>query len=175
MQPNSHIYLHNRKRPQRCSQRDRTAGKAAHSEANHPASDKNRREVYPTLKTRTIAHASVHKPAKILIEDTGVGTALVTELQNAGLSAIPVKPEHDKLTRMSVQSAKFESGQVFFPNRAPWLADLETEVFAFPHARHDDQVDSISQALAHEMSRYGWDEKSLNGLAQFTASLGGWR
>ena len=28
------------------------------------------------------------------------------------------------------------------------LPDLETELFSFPGARHDDQVDSISQALA---------------------------
>jgi predicted phage terminase large subunit-like protein len=56
---------------------------------------------------------------------------------------------------MSIQSAKFKRLQVFFPNRAPWLADLETELFAFPNARHDDQVDSISQTLAHQMSGYG--------------------
>jgi phage terminase large subunit-like protein len=54
----------------------------------------------------------------------------VSELKNAGHSAIGVKPEHNKLTRMSIQSAKFESGQVFFPNQAPWLADLEDELFA---------------------------------------------
>jgi predicted phage terminase large subunit-like protein len=58
--------------------------------------------------------------------------------------AVPMtrQPEHDKLIRMSNQSAKFESGQ-FFPNRALWLADLETELFAFPNARHDNQVDSL--------------------------------
>jgi len=48
---------------------------------------------------------------------------------------------------MAVASAKFEAGQVFFPERAPWLADLEAELFAFPGSRHDDQCDSISQAL----------------------------
>jgi predicted phage terminase large subunit-like protein len=62
---------------------------------------------------------------------------------------------------MSIQSGKFESGQVLFPNQAPWLADLETELFAFPNARHDDQVDSISQALAHQISGYGWTKENL--------------
>jgi predicted phage terminase large subunit-like protein len=109
---------------------------------------------YPTLKARVIAHAKVHKPYRILIEDTGVGTALVQELKGALFSAIPVKPEHDKVTRMSIQSGKFESGQVLFPKQASWLADLESELFAFPHGRHDDQVDSISQALAHGRSGY---------------------
>jgi predicted phage terminase large subunit-like protein len=126
---------------------------------------------YPTLKARAISHAAAYKPDKILIEDSGVGTALLAELQNAGLSAIGVTPEHDKQTRMSIQSGKFESGQVFFPNDAPWLADLETELFAFPNSLHDDQVDSISQALSHEMSGKLWDQKSLDGLASFVSML----
>ncbi len=31
--------------------------------------------------------------------------------------------------------------------RASWLPDLEAELFVFPGSRHDDQCDSISQAL----------------------------
>jgi predicted phage terminase large subunit-like protein len=112
---------------------------------------------YPTLKAQAILYARAHKPDKILIEDAGVGTALVRELQDAGLTAIGVKPMHDKLTRMSIQSGKFASGRVFFPHDAPWLADFESELFAFPNGRHDDQVDSVSQALAHEISGYNLD------------------
>ena len=41
-----------------------------------------------------------------------------------------------------------------------WLAELEAELFAFPHGRHDDQVDSISQALGHEIGFY--DLKAIN-------------
>jgi hypothetical protein len=33
------------------------------------------------------------------------------------------------------------------PERATWLPDLEAELFVFPGSRHDDQCDSISQAL----------------------------
>jgi hypothetical protein len=43
---------------------------------------------------------------------------------------------------------------------APWLAELEAELFAFPHGPHDDQVDSISQALGHETGFY--DLKAFN-------------
>jgi hypothetical protein len=50
---------------------------------------------YPTLKERMIAFAKVHKPLKILIEDCGVGTALIPELKKAiQCSVIAVKPEH---------------------------------------------------------------------------------
>ena len=133
---------------------------------------------YPTLRARAVAHARAHKPDKILVEDAAVGTALIAELQNAGFPVIAVKPEHNKLTRMSIQSAKFESGLVFLPNRAPWLADLEDELFSFPFSRHDDQIDSISQALAHELPGYLWDDKSLKGLESFVRGLCGpyyWR
>ena len=74
---------------------------------------------------------------------------------------------------MAIESAKFESGRVLFPIQAPWLADLETELFAFPHGCHDDQVDSISQALGHKISGYGWDERNLSMLAAFVSALGG--
>ena len=111
---------------------------------------------YPTLKARMIAFTKVYNPWKVLIEDTGVGIALIQELQKgSGFCVIPVKPERDKRTRISIQAAKFESGQVYFPERAPWLADLEAELFTFPQSRHDDQVDSIGQALAN--ARTGYD------------------
>jgi predicted phage terminase large subunit-like protein len=129
---------------------------------------------YPTLKSRAIWHARHHQADKILIEDAGVGTALITELQNAGLSAIAVKPEHDKVTRMSIQSGKFESGQVYFPRQAQWLADFENEIFAFPNVSHDDQVDALSQALAHHQTGYCWDKRSLRNLERFTAAICGW-
>ena len=110
---------------------------------------------YPTLKARAIEHARVYRATKVLIEDAGVGTALVQELMKIGdFSVVPVKPERDKLVRMQIQSAKFESGQVFFPNRASWLRELEAELFTFPQSRHDDQVDSISQALAFSTTGY---------------------
>ena len=109
---------------------------------------------FPTLRTKVSEHAKLHKASHILIEDAGFGTALIQELKTAHFSVIPVKPEYDKKIRMSIQSAKFESGQVFFPKEAPWLADLEAELFAFPSGRHDDQVDSISQALGHKSRSY---------------------
>jgi predicted phage terminase large subunit-like protein len=109
---------------------------------------------YPTLRARAITHARAHQANAILIEDTGVGTALAAELKKGGLPTIAVKPQHDKRIRMSIQSRKFEDGTVLLPKQAPWLAEFEAELFAFPHTRHDDQVDSISQALAYDPATY---------------------
>jgi predicted phage terminase large subunit-like protein len=112
---------------------------------------------YPDLKQRALALADRHKPNRILIEDAGTGTALISELRRMGRVVIGVKPDKDKLTRMSVQSAKFEAGLVHLPESAAWLPVLEAELFSFPGARHDDQIDSISQALAHGKSGYTLD------------------
>jgi hypothetical protein len=53
---------------------------------------------------------------------------------------------------------------------ASWLADFEAELFAFPRGRHDDQVDSISQALAHKSSSY-WTKASIEGYNNVTNAL----
>ena len=44
-----------------------------------------------------------------------------------------------------------------FPNDAPYMPDLLAELLAFPNGKHDDQVDSITQALAHKFSTYTLD------------------
>jgi phage terminase large subunit-like protein len=65
-----------------------------------------------------------------------------------------VKVEHDKISRMAAVSAKFESGEVYLPQRAIWLDDFERELFAFPRAKYDDQCDSVSQALSEQNYRF---------------------
>jgi predicted phage terminase large subunit-like protein len=102
---------------------------------------------FPTLRALALALADRHQPISILIEDVGTGTALIQELRQHRRNAIPVRPERDKITRMSIQSAKFEAGQVYLPEWAPWLAVFEAELFAFPKGKYDDQVDTVSQVL----------------------------
>jgi predicted phage terminase large subunit-like protein len=58
-----------------------------------------------------------------------------------------VEPKGDKVVRLMTVSALIESGRVFLPNMAPWLPEFEVEVAGFPNAVHDDQVDSMTQAL----------------------------
>ena len=45
-----------------------------------------------------------------------------------------MKPDPDKIARMAIASAKFEAGNVYLPQEAAWLADLEAKLFAFPGA-----------------------------------------
>ena len=102
---------------------------------------------YPELKAAAQTLAARHKAQRVLVEDAGAGTSLVQELRSVVPGIIAVKPDRDKVSRMAVASAKFEAGQVFLADRSPWLADFEAELLSFPGSRHDDQCDSVSQAL----------------------------
>jgi predicted phage terminase large subunit-like protein len=125
---------------------------------------------FPTLKRKVSEQAKLHKASQVLIEDEGFGTALIQEFKTADFSVVAVKPKYEKKIRMAIQAAKFENGQVFFPKEAPWLRDLEDELFAFPNGRHDDQVDSISQALGHK-SPSGWTKESYEGFNNLVTGL----
>jgi predicted phage terminase large subunit-like protein len=110
---------------------------------------------YPRLRETAIALAQRHKPDVVLVEDTSVGTALAQELKK--ILTRPVKPisvDRDKVGRLYVHQAKFEAGLVLFPEGARFLPELETELLSFPQAKHDDQVDSITQALSHKPGGY---------------------
>jgi phage terminase large subunit-like protein len=60
---------------------------------------------YPQLKQCALLLADRHRPDSILAEDAGTGSTLVQELRQVGRSAIGVRPEGDKIARMSVETA----------------------------------------------------------------------
>lgn len=83
----------------------------------------------------------------LLIEKAGAGLALIQDLQREGIPAIGVPPVGDKIMRMHAQTGVIEGRALHLPERAPWLAEFEKELFSFPVSRHDDQIDALSQAL----------------------------
>jgi predicted phage terminase large subunit-like protein len=97
------------------------------------------------LYTHSIELANAQGADHVLIEDKGSGTSLFQDLQEArtGVYPIPIEPEGDKVTRIATVTPLLENGQVFLPKEAPWLADFVNELMAFPHSKHDDQVDSF--------------------------------
>ncbi len=106
---------------------------------------------YPALKQKVIAHARHHQAGSVIIEDKGSGTSLIQDLRQGGGAGDPMpiafEPEGDKITRMYAQCAKIDAGQVLLPRSAAWLDEFRSELLQFPHGRHDDQVDSLSQFL----------------------------
>jgi predicted phage terminase large subunit-like protein len=87
----------------------------------------------------------------LVVEDKGSGTSLIQALKNKSIWAAHhnMKLDGDKVMRISAQAAQFHAGSVHFPENAPWLGELLAELLAFPGVKHDDQVDSISQALGY--------------------------
>ena len=55
----------------------------------------------------------------------------------------------------------FEAGKIFLDHAASWRIDLEQELLSFPKSAHDDQVDSLSQALTYLQQRKNLQVRSL--------------
>jgi predicted phage terminase large subunit-like protein len=122
-----------------------------------------KRLTYPDLKRTVIMEVLKYRPHVLIIENRGSGMSLIDDLSQAsdycGPLPIAFDPEGDKIERLARESAKIEAGQVMFPRKAPFLDDFRSELLQFPHGRHDDQVDSLSQFLAWVGRRgtFSWD------------------
>lgn len=90
-----------------------------------------------------------YKADLTLVEDGDLGRAIVQSLRSNSKLCRPklVKPLLAKTERMQARAVLFETGKVLLPREAPWLGAYQQELLGFPNARHDDQVDSTSQAL----------------------------
>ena len=109
-----------------------------------------RRVVYPELKRATVERSRKYQPNRILIEDKSSGMSLIDDLRRDGIRNIEAHkplPGTDKLMRLYAQALKFEQGEVILPERAAWLDEYVREITGFPGTKHDDQVDSTTQAL----------------------------
>jgi len=103
---------------------------------------------YPDLKQLILDEYKEHRPHKVVIEYKSSGIDLVEDLKQ---TILPVEPFHvrgdSKLARAMSVTSLIEAGRVKLPRNAPWLTDFIDELKKFPNAKHDDQVDSLSQLL----------------------------
>lgn len=112
---------------------------------------------YPELRRQVLALAEQFPPTAVLLEDKGSGQGLLQELRRSSrLPLIGINPRDDKVTRAAQASVMAEGGRVYLPEEALWLADFEHELASFPAASHDDQADSMAQALIW------WRNRDLN-------------
>ena len=91
-----------------------------------------------------------------LIEDKANGVGVIQTLQATVPGIVSVDPKGGKFSRASACSGLFEAGQVFLPDpQIPtyqWVDQLLLpELLSFPRAKHDDQVDAMTQALLYLM------------------------
>jgi predicted phage terminase large subunit-like protein len=107
-----------------------------------------KRVEFPDLRRDIQAMAKSYNADIILIEESSSGVALIQDLKREGNVAVhPMKPTGDKVMRMMQQTAYIEAGNVMIPAEAPWREQYIKELTTFPFGKHDDQVDSTSQAL----------------------------
>ena len=99
------------------------------------------------------------RPNFIGMEYSALSTHLYSLCENKGLPMRPIKHgSQDKLARAVDVANRMEQGRVWFPQNAPWLEDLESELFTWtghPHEQ-DDQVDVLAYA-GIELSRMSVD------------------
>lgn len=107
---------------------------------------------FPALKRLIISQKQKFDAQTVLIEEAGVGIGLIQQLKSERqIFPIAIRPDGSKGDRMAANTATLESGRVYIPESAPWLDDLRAELAGFPHGRHDDQADSISQFLTWQI------------------------
>ena len=78
-----------------------------------------------------------------------------------------VKPWSSKEDRFVGTLGEVEAGNILLPAEAPWLDAFRAELKAFPNGRHDDQVDSFSQAVRFQINGWRWalTERASDGRA----------
>jgi len=121
---------------------------------------------YPELRPRVIEEfGSIYgdenefghgkKVDMVLIEDKSAGISLIQDLQRAGLPVRSYNPGRaDKTMRLNIISPIIEKGRVYLPESMKkagfardWCEPLINQICSFPEVRHDDLVDSTTQAL----------------------------
>ncbi|MGA8643879.1 phage terminase large subunit [Candidatus Binatus sp.] len=127
---------------------------------------------FPELKRQAVALAEIWRPNGVLIEDAASGQSLIQALRaETRLPILPVRPMGDKVSRAHAVSPLIESGRVFVPAEASWLADFLDEMTSFPAAPHDDMVDAITQALNY-LRGEGRGEYAFTSLSECAAPVG---
>ena len=93
------------------------------------------------------------KVDKLVIENKAAGHSVSQELRrlygNEKFAVQLYDPKSiDKLSRLYSIQHLFSDGMVYAPDRA-WAEMTITQVGQFPKGKHDDIVDTVSQAIRH--------------------------
>ncbi|NBQ50264.1 MAG: hypothetical protein EBU35_06440 [Marivivens sp.] len=106
---------------------------------------------FPELKQRLIRLNNQWRGRGLramYIEDKASGQSLIQELKReSGMSIIPYKVVHDKVSRANAVLPLIEGGRVYLPPQAQWLDAFIDEAVTFPNGNHDDQVDAMVIAV----------------------------
>lgn len=105
--------------------------------------------IVDTMKAIQVMTAKWPKALAKLIEDKANGSAVIEMLQKSISGIVSIEPEGGKEVRAQAVAPLWEAGNVYLPHPAykEWSDDIVEELVSFPNGAHDDDVDSMSQAL----------------------------
>jgi len=89
------------------------------------------------------------------IEDKANGSAIINTLSKELTGIVPVNPEGGKESRVQA-ILPYLVHNVKMPRNKSFTKEVLEEWYAFPNGAHDDDVDSMSQALSKLMFYYGY-------------------
>jgi predicted phage terminase large subunit-like protein len=104
-----------------------------------------------------------------LIEDKANGPAVIDALSKTVTGVIPVMPLGGKVSRANAITYVWKAHNVFLPpTSVDWVPAYIRELVGFPRAKHDDQVDAMSQALTYLEANRSllWDAMAVSGGAR---------
>jgi predicted phage terminase large subunit-like protein len=93
-----------------------------------------------------------------VVEAAGSGISLIEYMRKAQLRCFHHRAKHGKVERASLVLPLFLAGRVHIcrmKSHNGWVEEFINELLTFPNGRHDDQVDSLVQALR-------WAEPRVN-------------
>jgi predicted phage terminase large subunit-like protein len=103
---------------------------------------------YREFRSQTWRFIRKYRPSVVLIEDTGQGPALISEIkQQNGMELVPVTPVGDKVERLRNHRRAIRRGLVQLAHPTRWYHDFIEEATQFPYGPFDDQIDAVSQYL----------------------------
>jgi predicted phage terminase large subunit-like protein len=125
---------------------------------------------YTDLKRKLFELREKFHAGLIIVEYAASGIALTEDLQekpgNEWFRCISNSNHDSKVARAEHQTAKIERGEVLLPaSRRSWTEQFELELTAFPHSKHDDWVDSMTQFL--RTLDYSANVSQLRELSRF--------
>jgi predicted phage terminase large subunit-like protein len=140
------------------------------------------RESYDKLRTVCRRMIRRYQPCVALIEKTGTGIALLSDLQHFGrMERIPVVPHDSKVARLRSHITVIRDGKIALPESAEWRQDYVAEFVDFPKSKFSDQVDATTQFLEFiatnpvlkTLERSGMGALALNSRPQRTTNISG--
>jgi hypothetical protein len=129
---------------------------------------------FPKLVLKVIKESNTFKIDKLLIESKAAGISVAQELrthfarESWGIQLVD-PGRGDKVARAYAIQHLFSEGMIYAPD-FEWAEMVISQTEAFPKAKHDDLVDSMTQALTH-LRLIGFAQKPVEIVAEKTEGM----